>query len=338
MSIGIGIGTEGFVTGLSGGGGGTDTSAPVITIVSPTPNTVPGTGGAFSASYAVAAATPIVVTFTDADGAPDLMFVQVIAKYLDGTTEAVYRTSDSFVARYAAASTTATITNGISLGIRRDLGWPSAGISPLAVTFQIDAIDFAGNASTLTVSWQLPSAPPFTPAPQVGETVDPDSNIVKLLTAICSAGFQPVENMMQQLLLQRTVDNAVGTQLDVVGRLVGQDRNGLDDDTFRRYCRANISAHRSKGTVEDLLRVIDLVIFDTAASYKVVQSSPATVVVRVAGLGITDALATVTFVFLRRTASSGVRLILEYGNVTPLFTLDLGPGLDVGHLAGAIDR
>lgn len=334
---GLSIGTEGFVSGLSGGGGGGDSTPPIITIVSPTPNTVPGSGGAFSTDPTVASVTPITVTFTDADGAVDLMFVQVIATYLDGTTDAVYRTG-GFVAGYAAASTKTPITNGFSLGVRRDAGWPLAGTSALSVIFQIDAIDTSGNHVSLSAAWQLPKAVPFVPAPDVGSSTDPNSNIVKFLTAICSAGFQPAEDMLQQLLLQRAVDNSVGAQLDVLGKLIGQARNGLDDDTYRRYCRANISAHRSKGTVEDLLRVINLVIFDPLASYEIVQSSPATVVVTIVGLGITDALATVSFTFLRRTASSGVRLILEYGNVSPVFTLDIGPGLDVGQLAGAIDH
>ncbi len=333
---GIGISTEGFVGG--GGGGGSDITPPVLTVVSPTPNTVPGSVGAFAADYATASVTPIVLTATDPDGLVNILFLQVIARFLDGTTEAVYG-ADGFASGYTAGSSTSFPTNGIGLSIRRDRGWPAAPTTgALAVTFVIDVIDFGGNLTSLTAKWQLPVATAFVPALSIGSTTDPNSNIVKLLTAVCSAGFQPLEDTMQQVFLQRTIDNSVGTQLDAIGKLVGQPRNGLADDDYRRYCRAGISANRSKGTVEDLLKVIDLVIFDDSATYVVTPSSPATVTIAITELGITDDLANVAFIFMRRSAATGVRVILEYGNVTPLFTFDLGPGLDTGHLAGVIDH
>ncbi len=172
------------------------------------------------------------------------------------------------------------------------------------------------------------------------DTLDPVNNISKLLTAICSAGVQPVEDCLRQLLTQRSLDTAVGAQLDVIAKLVGLTRAGLDDDTLRRYCRAIISAHRSKGTIEDLLKVVDLVIFEDDAHYLVLPQPIATVQIRVEDIAITEDLAATTFTFLAKTAAAGVRVMLDFGvsDPTTWFRFDSGPGYDVGHFIGRIDH
>lgn len=160
------------------------------------------------------------------------------------------------------------------------------------------------------------------------------NNISKLLVAMSTA-VQSFETAGQQVLSQRTIDNAIGTQLDEIGKVVNQGRIGLDDDTYRRYLRATISTHRSHGTVEDLIKVIDLIIFEDNATYVVVRST-GTALVQVIGVGITDALALVALSFLRRAAATGVRVVLQYGNVWPLYRFDAGPGLDIGHFGGEV--
>lgn len=168
-----------------------------------------------------------------------------------------------------------------------------------------------------------------------GTSEEEPNNITKLLTAICQAGIQPLESCLQQLLTQRSIDTAIGVNLDVIGAIVAQPRNGLDDDTYRRYCRANITAHRSKGRVEDLITVSDLIIFDDDAVITVQPQPVATVVVAILGVGISDDLALVLFTFLQRTVAVGVRLILQYSTATP-FQFDVGPGFDDGALSASV--
>jgi hypothetical protein len=180
----------------------------------------------------------------------------------------------------------------------------------------------------------------FPLAGPLGGGLDPRSNITKLITAICQGGIQPLENCLRQLLTQRSLETAIGAQLDVIGALVNQERNGLDDETYRRYCRATISAQHSNGTVEDLIKVISLVVFDDSATYQVLPQGNATVIVRVPDLAISEALAGVVLSFLARTAGTGIRVIFEFGLVPgpQRFRFDSGPGFDVGHFAGRIEH
>ena len=161
-------------------------------------------------------------------------------------------------------------------------------------------------------------------------------NTNEKFVAVMASPFQSLEGMLQQLLTERSIDTAVGAQLDVIGRIVGQRRNGLDDDTYRRHCRAKISVNRATGTFEDIYKIIDLIIYDDDAEYVAQNEGTATVRVRVDDLVITPELAKVTYGFLRKAVSAGVRLIFEWGEVPEdeLFTLDIGPGFVQGRLSG----
>lgn len=163
--------------------------------------------------------------------------------------------------------------------------------------------------------------------------------ITAFLTALMSAGAQPLEDAAQAALLDRTIDDATGVQLDAIGVIVGQERLGYLDDDYRRLLRARISVHRSKGNFEDLIRVAGLVIYDDALTIVCHNEGTSTVTVRLAALAVTDALAALLIGFLRSTKSAGVKLWLRYSSSTPAttFTLDSGPGLDVGHLATALE-
>lgn len=163
------------------------------------------------------------------------------------------------------------------------------------------------------------------------------NNIEKLL-AVLASPFQSVEGCLQQLLSERSVDTAVGAQLDVLGKIVGQSRGGLDDDHYRRYIRARISANRSTGIIEDLLKVTDLIVYDNGATYITNQEGTATLRLRIADVVIDSDLAEVVFEFAQDTVSAGVRIVVQWGEspTNELFTLDIGPGLDSGKLAGAL--
>lgn len=60
------------------------------------------------------------------------------------------------------------------------------------------------------------------------------------------------------------IDNATGHDLDVLGQIVGQPRNGQLDDEYRRFIRARIKTNRSDGKIEQLLTIALLVLGGTA--------------------------------------------------------------------------
>lgn len=141
--------------------------------------------------------------------------------------------------------------------------------------------------------------------------------------------IQDIENAMWQLLTERAISTAVGSQLDAIGFIVNQERIGLLDADYRRYLRARIAVNRSDGIDDNLIRIARLLVNDTGALIEIDNQGPATVVVRIRTIAITSAVADLLNVFLQDgAAKSGVRLIVESGTVAEslLFTLDTGPG------------
>lgn len=158
------------------------------------------------------------------------------------------------------------------------------------------------------------------------------NNNEKLLSTLITP-FQSLETALQQLLTERSIDTAVGAQLDVIGRIVGQPRNSLDDDTYRRYCRARIATSRSNGTVQDVITVTDLIIYDDTATIELEQQQMATIVVHIRDLAISSDLADVIVSFLKDTVSAAVRVIIEYSESPPNTTFKWdtpGRGWDSG--------
>jgi hypothetical protein len=167
---------------------------------------------------------------------------------------------------------------------------------------------------------------------QFRSQTDSGNNIEQVISAIGSA-VQDLEQALQQVLTQRSIENAVGAQLDAIGSIVKETRRGLDDETYRRRVRARIVANRSNGTLEDLIRVTDLVLLDDLAVIRVLPRPVANVIVRVEAVAVTNTLAdAVLFEFLQHAAAAGVRVVLESGTAPPAqwFRLDTGPGLDRG--------
>lgn len=65
--------------------------------------------------------------------------------------------------------------------------------------------------------------------------------------------LQELEDTTWNVLESRLIDNAVNSQLDTLGKLVGQPRLGLDDTTYRTYVKARALVNRSKGRGEDII-------------------------------------------------------------------------------------
>ena len=163
---------------------------------------------------------------------------------------------------------------------------------------------------------------------------------IEQLVAVLAGPAQDLENALQQLLLQRTVDNAVGAQLDIIGRLVGQIRQGQDDDTYRRYIRARIATDNSTGKTEEFIAITQLILNDLTALINVETQNIATAVETISGIAVTTALAQIVHDFLMQAKAAGVKLYVVYSIVTPdiTFTYDgtSAQAYDAGAYAGVI--
>lgn len=149
--------------------------------------------------------------------------------------------------------------------------------------------------------------------------------------------WNDLEQVCQDLLVKRSIFVAEDSQLDDIGRIVVQPRNGLDDEVYRRYLFARIAVNNSNGLVEDVIKVTRLILNDDAARVVVEQWGIAAMTVRIADVGITDDLAAVLIDLLLEVPLGGARITLEWSTVAPedVFTFDGGPGFDDGFLAGS---
>ncbi len=84
-------------------------------------------------------------------------------------------------------------------------------------------------------------------------------NWEKLLD-VYSRQIQDLEDMFFELIEKRFIDDAVGVQLDGLGRIIGASRNGLADEPYRVQLRVQIRINRSSGTVEDIISVVALLV------------------------------------------------------------------------------
>lgn len=74
--------------------------------------------------------------------------------------------------------------------------------------------------------------------------------VLQLLTKQC----EDIETAIFEFLNEFSIDTAVGAQLDLIGRLVGLNRNGRDDASYRTLLQIKVEINFSAGTPESLLK------------------------------------------------------------------------------------
>lgn len=164
--------------------------------------------------------------------------------------------------------------------------------------------------------------------------------IVALLRALvgpCTA----LEFALQCLLTLRSVNTAVGAQLDVIGKLVGRPRNGVsDDDVYRRYIRAQIAANNSDGLIDQILTIAELVIYDDDARLRFRNEGIAAYVLVVDDVPVHPDVAKVLLTMLRRATAAGVRGMLHTNAGPPEEAFEVSgslPELDLEPLTANVD-
>ncbi len=158
--------------------------------------------------------------------------------------------------------------------------------------------------------------------------------LIALLTALAGPA-QGIEDALWQLLVERFVDTAIGDQLDTIGGIVGQPRNGMLDAEYRRFIRARVSVRRSNGVTEDILRVVNLILFNDGATLTIERyPEEAAYVLRVEGVAVAVSTATHAAAFMRDATSAGVRSMLEYSESAPEDTFQLGDATEAVAMTG----
>lgn len=91
-------------------------------------------------------------------------------------------------------------------------------------------------------------------------------NLLSLLSGWMK-GVQTTEESLFDLLNERSIDTAIGTQLDNVGKIVGAIRGGRSDSSFREFIKLKILINTSEGTPNDLLEILSLITGGSIVKY-----------------------------------------------------------------------
>ncbi len=150
----------------------------------------------------------------------------------------------------SAGSANATF---VSLSIASLLDAPATRPIPEPIATPLDLVDDCSNKEIALNS--------NVTAEGLGRLIEQYKHKPRLAALLASYldEFQDIENANYGLLTLRTLDDAVGAQQDIIGKIVGRARNGLSDDDYRTVLRAQIVANNSRGNPEDLIKILVLV-------------------------------------------------------------------------------
>lgn len=128
--------------------------------------------------------------------------------------------------------------------------------------------------------------------------------------------IQGLENEVWKVIWGRLLDpapgqtlRAEGKQLDVLGKIVGAERDGLSDDDYRLAIRLQIRVNRSFGTAEDLIQVTRLALgIGPTFTYEELIHKTSKITVEAVTVGTAIALHRA----LNRARAAGYRAQLSY--------------------------
>lgn len=79
--------------------------------------------------------------------------------------------------------------------------------------------------------------------------------------------FDDLEDVWFELLDERSLDTSIGQQLDNLGSIVGEPRDGRNDTAYRRAIQVRIRINNSSGTPEDLIDIAETATIGTDVRY-----------------------------------------------------------------------
>lgn len=161
-------------------------------------------------------------------------------------------------------------------------------------------------------------------------------NIAKFYTAFIEQ-VQKLENATFVLdagrqLFDGTVTPAIGAQLDVIGEIVGIQRNGLQDDEYILFIFGKIAENFSDTTVPTIVNIISYVF--QAQQVKIQEIYPAGIAIQVLGTPIEPRLYPIAVNLIQTALGAGINLVFTGAsptvNVFRFYAPDTGPNNGFG--------
>lgn len=144
-------------------------------------------------------------------------------------------------------------------------------------------------------------------------------NITKL-NKVFSKQIQELENVAFAMLTNRFLTLAEGQQLDGLGEIVGEDRDGRTDAIYKTALGTRISINRSNGEPETLINVLASLTNATDVKYK--ELYPASVEMTTNGTSIPTTLSE----NMHKVRAAGVALtIIHAGGTLNPFVFENDP-------------
>lgn len=84
-----------------------------------------------------------------------------------------------------------------------------------------------------------------------------DKPFIEILVRALMTQVQELENALWDLLTKRAIDTAVGAQLDVIGKIIGQPRGTFDEVSYRTFIRGRALVNRSSGTTDQMVELVN---------------------------------------------------------------------------------
>ncbi len=134
--------------------------------------------------------------------------------------------------------------------------------------------------------------------------------LVALIRALASE-IQDLDDAAWQVLTERGLDNAIGAQLDMIGKVVDLARAGWDDEVYRGHLRAQILVLRSDATWPALLAILDVLEVDVSLSM-ISEPGPASMLIALGAPTDDDFPAAELFLVIVRAKAAGVRFVIEF--------------------------
>lgn len=141
---------------------------------------------------------------------------------------------------------------------------------------------------------------------------------------------QAAEDALWDVLVLRQLASATGAQLDVLGRVLGQPREGRADADYVLWLRARMLLNLGSGRPEDLLAIFRAVV-QGSTGLQLEEQFPASIVLRIGSASTVDPAQAAAILQLAK--AGGVKAVLEAATSidTTSFAMDPnGAGFDDG--------
>lgn len=141
-----------------------------------------------------------------------------------------------------------------------------------------------------------------------------------VIDAVC-AQIQELEDAFWTCVTDRGLSGA-GVQLDVLGRLLGEERAGDDDDRYILRLRARIRVLRSSGSAPNILKVFKLMLPDNVLRFDDASFHGGGFILDLGLVSAGDVPTYARFAHQAKSAGVNAQLLYQLDEDDNMFTLD----------------